>query len=248
MDRELTILMLQDKPEARNFVFHRFRSDRAFIKNVSEVLGLDYVGGDFRSLLRIEDKLEQLRLEQPFQPRFECMGCGDLIAQARGLRWQKLLRGEPLTVSVDHSGKPAALNWLTDELIMRHWFGPWERNPNVRFVLVSGNNRGDCHVGWKRVDGPGGTLKFVWQPAEGAEFMEQGGELSGDMICDNSEVRFPRVLVFEAGQHEVGHVLGIGHLEDQQDVMFPTARGEFKLLSTNDIREEDTRYPFSHAA
>jgi len=46
-----------------------------------------------------------------------------------------------------------------------------------------------------------------------------------------------------AGKHEVGHVLGIGHLKNKSDVMFEEAENKNKPLSKNDKRERDKRYP-----
>ena len=244
--RLTSIFMLKTDAEIRAFIWYKRRGNRSFARDMSAALGLtELPKSDYKVINELAAHLAKLRdgeVEEP-EPTFECFGCGGLT-EAKGLRWKKLNDGEPLTVSIDHSGKPDALKWLTDTQIMNNWFKPWERNPVVKFKLIE-SGKGDCHIQWKPIDGPGNTLAFVWQPAGDATYMSEAGDLSGDMTCDSSERVYPKALVHEAGKHEVGHVLGIGHLNAQKDVMYPTARGQKKPLSNNDIREEDERYPFN---
>lgn len=247
LERIVTIALLMTPEELRSFLWFKRRGNKRFAYDLAEHLGVEATISEFGTLAAVRNHFAQLPKQEEPDPTFECVGCGAL-AEAKGLRWKKLGEGKPVTVSIDHADKPASLDWLTDEIIMEKWFGPWaERNPNVKFKLLK-RGKGDCHIKWAPVDGPGGTLKFVWQPSGDAQFMEEGGDLSGDMVCDNSETSWPEALVHEAGKHEVGHVLGIGHLEAREDVMFPTARGQEKPLSINDQREEDERYPFAVAA
>jgi hypothetical protein len=232
--------------ETRGFLWVLRRYYRGFTRNFADALGVNHDGlTESQTLKAVQDHLEILRRMEEDEDKFECTGCGE-IADAEGLRWEKLGRGEPVTVSIDHSGKPDWMDWLTDEHIMEHWAGPWERaNPIVKFKLLGPDEgKGDCHITWAHVDGPGGTLKFVWVPARGATFMEEGGDLSGDMVCDNSETHRSRVVVDEGGCHEFGHVIGIGHLLSPSDKMYAYAVAVRRSLSLNDIREEDKRYPY----
>lgn len=235
IERFSALYSLASERERRSIVWAMYRLNRRHIKDLATGLGIETTR---RSIYALANDL----VKHFNEPVFECVGCGGLT-EAKGLRWKKLGEGKPVTVSIDHSGKPETLAWLTDEIIMQEWFKPWaDENPIVKFKLLK-TGKGDCHIKWERIDGPSGTLAFVWQPAGDATYMEEAGDLSGDMIADNSEYDYRPVLVHEAGKHEVGHVLGIGHLDDRRDVMFASARGEFKNLSTNDKNEIDERHP-----
>jgi hypothetical protein len=251
VERIYSVMLGMNNAETRGWIWFKRRTYRRFIFDMAEHLGLAISASEYGLVSIIVAEFAKIRAGEvkpkEDEPTFECVGCGGLT-EAEGLRWKKLEDGEALTVSIDHSAKPAMLNWLTDEIIMDKWFKPWaDRNPVVKFKLIK-RGKGDCHIKWDAIDGPNGTLKYVWQPANDATYMEQGGDLSGDMVCDNSETRWPEALVHEAGKHEVGHVLGIGHLNSTRDVMYASARGQEKPLSTNDKREEDERYPFTVAA
>ena len=226
--------------ETRDFLWDKRRRDRRFLGELATALKLEIPRSEFQLINSIDAHLAELRAAQG-DPTFQCMGCGDQIAQAEGMRWDKLNKGGEVTVSVDHSGKPRALDWLTDEQIMEHWFKPWTvGNPNVKFKLLK-RGRGDSHITFEPVDGPGNTLKFVWQPNSGDEM--DVSEPSGNMVCDNSERSYPRALVKLGGKHEVGHVLGIGHLESRSDVMYFQASATNKPLSKNDKSEREKRHP-----
>ena len=248
MENIVAILMLMDNRQTRSFIWSERRNNRLFPTELADFINLkDRPASQFALVNRLIAEFELLR-NTPEDPVFECAGYGAL-ADAEGLRWKKLEEGEAVTISVDHSDKPRALSWLSDEVIFDEWFGPWTvGNPHVKFEFAESGQKGDCHIKWEPIDGPNGTLAFVWQPSGDAEYMEAAGDLSGDMIIDNSESVFPVALVNEAGKHEVGHVLGIGHLNSIKDVMYPSARGQKKPLSKNDKKERDMRHPIQAAA
>jgi len=76
-----------------------------------------------------------------------------------------------LSVFVDFTNRPRGLAWLTTDEIMEHWFKPWTvGNEKIKFELLT-QGRGDCHITFEPVDGPQGTLKFVWVPDGDVEFM-----------------------------------------------------------------------------
>lgn len=242
-DRLVAILKLTTQRETTDFLWDKRRRDRNFLRNFHNDLQIPgNHSSDFQYINSLEKYFDDLRNKATDDDMtFECIDCGG-VSEAKGLRWDLLNKGKPLTVSIDHRGKPRPLTWLTDAEIMEHWFKPWtDENSNIKFQLLT-SGRGHCHITFEPIDGPNGTLKFVWQPTEG-EFMEDGGEPSGNMVCDSSEQRYPRPLVRVGGKHEVGHVLGIGHLSAKKDVMYPTAENKNKPLSTNDIRERNERYP-----
>ena len=149
----------------------------------------------FTTLNHLEVKLAELRVGVEQQPPVRaCDGCGGIGDTPRFLRWAKVARGEPVTVSIDFSGKPRSLSWLTAEEIMREWAGPWQVDTSIRFKLIS-SGIADMRIKFEPIDGPGGTLGFAYLPDQSIEFMESGGSLSGDIVIDSSERWEPRTLL-----------------------------------------------------
>lgn len=239
-ERLSKVFLLLTDIETRDFLWDKRRRNRQFPRRLAKALGIeDSKYSEFALINFLIAHLSKIR-KSGDEPTFECVGCGG-TTEASGLRWDKLNRGEAVTVSVDHSGKPATLDWLTDAEIMKYWFEPWTvGNPNVKFKLLK-TGRGDSHITFEPVDGPGNTLKFVWQPNQGEEM--DTSEPSGNMVCDNTERSYPKPLVRLGGKHEVGHVLGIGHLDSRSDVMYFQADNRNKPLSKNDLAERDKRHP-----
>lgn len=173
-------------------------------------------------------------------PKIECDGCGG-VSNASGLRWGKADRGEAVTISVNHKNKPASLHYLTDELILERWFKPWSDVCDIKFKLVS--RGGDCRIGFKPL--AGSTLGMVLQP-RGAEFMEQGGELSGDMWIDSDRVWTKR-MERGTGCHEGGHVIGLGHINSRAALLNPFLTGH-TVPQRLDIEAALISYPYERIA
>ena len=229
--------MLDD--ETRSFLWIIRRKRRSLLAEFAEGLGIETDSTQHYQLVNsIQAHFARLRL-QAESPTFECVGCGG-TTDAKGLRWDKLNRGEAVTVSHDRENMPRSLLSLTDDEIYNKSFKPWETKV-VKFKFLK-TGAGDCNITWKQVDGRGGTLEYVWQPAGDAEFMEQGGAQSGDMVMDASEL-WNATSATEVIKHGAGHVLGIGHNPLRSDVMYPYADNRVKPLSKNDKQERDERYP-----
>lgn len=181
---------------------------------------------------------------EPEPPGPICKGCGGIGDTPRFLRWAKVARGEAVTVSENTSAKPASLAWLTPEVIMKEWFAPWEVDTSIRFEFIT-EGVADIRIGYQPIDGEGGTQGFAWQPSQSAEFMEQGGDLSGDMFLDSIErwERRSRDSVNEVGEHEVGHAIGGPHTDNPEDVLYAFTSGRRKPHSINDKKMKTLRYP-----
>ena len=248
VQRIAAIFQLMTDKETRAFLWHLRRNSRTFLHDLAESLGVENIPRSQFQLVNVLQKffadLRKPKEEKEPDPTFECVGCGDLTT-AKGLRWKKLGEGKPVTVSHDRSNMPRSLANLTDEEIYRKSFKPWETKV-VKFKFLK-TGKGDCHITWKQVDGRGGTLEYVWQPSGNAEFMEQGGDLSGDMVMDFSE-RWTPTSATEVVKHGAGHVLGFGHTASRKDVMYAYADNKVKLLSKNDKEQRDERYPIGKAA
>ena len=125
---------------------------------------------------RIKTRLEQGIPELPHFDKedipqiHKCDGCVG-IGDVKGLRWAKLNRGEPVSWSIDRTGQPSndAASFTDREI--HNWFLVWASIQGNRVVKAPNGQRGDCHIDFKRIDGPGKTLGFVLQPRGNAEFM-----------------------------------------------------------------------------
>ena len=171
-----------------------------------------------------------------------CDGCGGLGDTAKFLRWAKVARGEPVTVSYDHANHPVTLSWMNLQQILHYWFYPWSVDTSIRFVGVT-NQKGDIHISYKDIDGPGKVLGMAYLPNQSIDFMERGGTLSGDIFIDRLDRWNTREGIHSVGEHEGGHAIGQPHNPLPVDVLYAYSSGLIKPHSTNDKISKTTRYP-----
>ncbi len=125
---------------------------------------------------------------------------------------------------------------------MHFWCGPWEHQTGIKFRAVK-QGRGDIHIAYRDIDGPGKTLGMAFLPAQTVDFMERGGTVSGDIFIDRLDRwQFPE-QVHAVGVHEVGHAIGLPHITPGTAVMFQFSDGRYRLLHIADIRIGSARYP-----
>lgn len=172
----------------------------------------------------------------PPQPDIEC--CEPVPGAT--LRWAKADKGEAVTYSVDRKDAPNVSGFSTKEIDL--WFSAWSDICGIRFERTK--KKGDIHIQFLPIDGPGKTLGFAWQPSGNAEFMEQAGDLSGDITIDTDERSWPLWMTRTTGRHEVGHAIGLEHSARRGDLLFgQIAFGRDVLPQTNDITAAVTKYP-----
>ncbi len=199
----------------------------------AKALGVRHTGRRRLLARRIHAELQNDKPVSPIVPNADvptvihCDGCRG-IDQVDGLRWEKLNRGEPFTWSINRTGQPASSAFTDFEI--QKWFMVWADLSGFKVRKVTGV--GDCHIQFKRIDGPGKVLGFVYQPNGTAEEMASSGNLSGDMFIDNSERSWPIGRTRRFGKHEVGHVFGLQHSESTLDLMYAY------LLASTDLNPQ----------
>ena len=171
-----------------------------------------------------------------------CDGCGGIGDTPKFLRWAKVAKGEPVTVSYDHRNHPATLAWMSLDQILHYWCYPWSVDTSIRFEGVT-NRKGDIHVSYKDIDGPGKILGMAYLPSQDIDFMERGGTLSGDIFIDRLDRWNTREAVHSTGEHEVGHAIGQPHNPYPVDVLYAYSSGLIKPHSRNDKISKTKRYP-----
>ena len=148
----------------------------------------------------------------------------------------------PLTWAVDWTNAPSSLTRGQMSVAMRRVFEEFTQ-AGLSFNQVRLNQNPTLRIGFDTVDGSGGTLAFVYQPAQGTNMAACGGAC-GDYTFDNEE----RISIqdFEnIFRHETGHAIGMDHTES--GVMAPfynfgTPRTELDVLVLDYIR---TEYPLT---
>lgn len=245
LNRALDIVGLMTQSESFRFLTTR-DIQGYYAPQIAQALGLE-VRGKFVSVLAVEiHKLVHqggVSADQPVVPKGPfCDGCGGIGDTPKFLRWAKVARGEPITLSVDEANKPATLHWLTPEIILKEWFEFWVPGTALKFKLIT-TGKADIRGRYAPIDGPGGTRGMAWLPDQSIDFMEQGGDLSGDFVIDSSDRWTTVEEVHETGSHEGGHCLGMPHTNNPADVLYPYATGKRRPRSTNDNLAITGRYP-----
>lgn len=133
-------------------------------------------------------------------------------------RWSDR-REDPLRVFVD----PTEVDGYTARhgRAVRDAFRRWERVPEipVDFVYVRSPSEADVVVRWIEAFTiqRAGQAEVVWQ----SDGWLQQGTLT---LATHSSNGYPLSVdaVFTVALHEIGHLLGLGHSDDPEDVMSPT--------------------------
>ena len=157
------------------------------------------------------------------------------------LRWGKVEKGQSVTYSVDEKNNPDPLKAFSSSEI-DSWFAAWSDVCGITFKRVTG--KGDIHIQYAPIDGPGKTLGFAYQPRAGVEFMESSSDLSGDITIDSTEGYWPVWKSRSTGKHEVGHAIGLDHIDNIAALLYPSiVWGADRGPQAIDIVAAQAKYP-----
>ena len=152
-------------------------------------------------------------------------------------RWRER-SSHPLMV---HLAAPPALGHSRGELqaAVRDAFDRWERTGAipVRFVFVTDSASADVHVRWvgSFLARKTGQADVVW---DGGGWLTAGALTLA--VLDDSGSLLPPEGVRTTALHEIGHLLGLPHSDDPNDVMYPITR--IRDLTTRDRRSAGLLY------
>ncbi|XP_022134258.1 metalloendoproteinase 3-MMP-like [Momordica charantia] len=101
-------------------------------------------------------------------------------------------------------------------------FNEWDSKTKFSFTRVANNVRADITISFQRgnhgdgypFDGPGGVLAHAFAPTDGRLHLDGDDRYAVGAVPGNFDTS--SVVV-----HEIGHIMGLGHSNDPQAIMYP---------------------------
>ena len=116
----------------------------------------------------------------------------------------------PLTWRVNWANKPKHLSQSEMLGAMRANYEKFTKAPGSLAFEEIRSGTALLEIGFAKVDGPGNTIAFVYQPAQGLDMSACGGAC-GDYTFDNEETDLSIIDFQNVHGHETGHAIGSDH-------------------------------------
>lgn len=138
-----------------------------------------------------------------------------------------------------HSDYPAMDEGLTTDQMeaFRQAVATWEEAAGIDFVLVGDTPNVSLRVGSALIDGPDKILALtgLWSNAStttraAIAFDRTDMETAGTTTTPPAD---GELSFYQLALHELGHVLGLGHSADPDDLMYPYVNGSITLDADN---------------
>jgi len=169
--------------------------------------------------------------------------CG--VADAAPLSAPFVLRGckyERRSLRYAFLNSTADLGGDREQEIVRQAFDAWANVADLEFTEVQANEGPHFRIAWRAADhgdgssfdGPGNTLAHAFFPPP------CGGVNAGDLHFDEAErwIEDPGsngILLLQVAIHEIGHLLGLSHSQDEEAIMFAFYSPDRVNLAQDDI-------------
>lgn len=162
------------------------------------------------------------------------------------VKWGALGLGFPPPGPITYAFTPQANNSgelgfditdATHKQAVNDAFDDWEAVSNVQFSMLSDGSDADIDVYFQVIDGDGPTL------AQARQTYTDSGSPGTIEAFINVEIEFDPAEMVNAGYdlfhsvalHEIGHALGLDHVEDPNQLMYATYTADFTEPAAGDI-------------
>lgn len=153
------------------------------------------------------------------------------ISQAQVMKWTKTdLRWKFVNYTLDIPQQEISASFEIG-------FKPWSDCTPLTFREVMANEESDIRITFKNIDGVSNILAQTWFPPEGRMEYDDSETMSLKLPIPRGAVDLASIHL-----HEVGHLIGLEHSSDPNDVMAPTYTGARRFLSENDKRRAQAYY------
>lgn len=114
--------------------------------------------------------------------------------------------------------------------LVRQAFDAWEAVADIDLVEVESSANTDISVSWAGIDGHGkavGTTYYAYngtRMTDAAVYMDTAERWTDSGVYTAGKTNFYSVVL-----HEIGHTLGLGHVEDEESIMNPYTTATVEL-------------------